>query len=160
MVGILLSRSPDHRILAALGGVLQAPVYLGIPVRVEPPNAADATFRTAMVAYGAGQFAEAARGLGEALRAGADSAPAEFFLGASWLMTGQAEAAAAAFARTIALGETPYLPEARYYRAKALLRLGRGREALAELEQVGAAAAIIGRDARVLADSIREALRR
>jgi hypothetical protein len=75
-------------------------------------------------------------------------------------MTGRAEAAAAAFARTIALGETPYLPEARYYRAKALLRLGRGREALAELEQVGAAAAIIGRDARVLADSIREALRR
>ncbi|HLG04759.1 MAG TPA: hypothetical protein VI383_01290 [Gemmatimonadales bacterium] len=158
--GILILGPNGDPALRDLGRVPQAPVYLGVAVRAGPPLSADSAFALAMEAYSSGRFAEATHRLRDAIAAGVDSAPAEFFLGASLLMDGKAAPAAEAFARVIALGDTPYLLEARYYRSKSLLRLGRGRDALEESELARSPDTIIGRAARALSDSIREALRR
>ncbi len=160
LAGILLLRPENPSALTNLGGVVQAPLYLGIPVRSEPPASPDSLFAEAMQHYALERFDRAATGLEAALRAGVDPAPAEFFLGASRLMLDRSRDAGAAFERVISLGDSPYLSEARYYRAKTLLRLGRGSEALAELEAVPAANSVVGVTARALADSIREVLRR
>jgi anti-sigma factor RsiW len=139
--------------LVRLGDVLEPPVYLGIPVRAAPARG-DSIFEAAMAAYAARQYDAAAAGLGAALAAGVDSVPAEFFRAASLLMTKRNEDAAAGFTRVIALGESPYLPESRYYLAKALLRRGLAREAVRRLHEIGVANRELHILATALADSI------
>ena len=112
----------------ALGVVLEPPAYLGVAVR-GTPGMADSIFERAMTEYAARDYTAAAAGLRAALAAGQDSVPTEFFLGASLLMSNDAKGAAAAFGRVVTKGETLYLAEAQLYNAKALLRLGRDREA-------------------------------
>jgi len=51
------------------------------------------------------------------------------------LLTGEPEAAIAQLRRTIALGESPYLEEARFYLAKAYLRRGELQAAESELRK-------------------------
>ena len=147
---------PSGRV-ARLGELVQAPIYLGIPVRAGPAGAADSLFETAMTAYVSERFDQAVPALRVALAAGVDPAPAEFFLGSSLLMTKHAAEAAAEFAKVIALGDTPYLAEAHFYRAKALLRLGRTAEARAELGDATRLGGVIGGYARALADSVERA---
>jgi tetratricopeptide (TPR) repeat protein len=155
VVGLLFLRSsgPNPE-LTALGGVIEPPIYLGVPVRAadEP---ADSQFAHAMVAYGEGRYEESAAGIEAALAVGVDSVPAGFFLGASLLMLDRPEEAAERFRRVLALGDSPYLPESRFYLAKSLLRLGRGGEALRELELAARADDEVGRRALALADSVR-----
>ena len=158
--GVLLLRNIEDPRLIALGRLDQAPLFLGVPVRVDDNPAGDSVFQAAMRNYVAHRFPQAAQGLRAALGQGFEAAPTEFFLAASRLMTGEVAAAAQGFDRVIALGDTPYGAEARYYRAKALLRLARGQEALGELRQVPAENPAIGSAARALADSIAEVLRR
>ena len=143
-----------------LGALVQAPIYLGIPVRGGPSGPPDSLFAVAMTAYVAERFGEAAAGLQAALSAGVDSVPADFFLGASQLMTSRPADAAASFAKVIAAGDSPYLAEARFYRAKALLRLGEVSGALAELNQSAKLGGVIGAYARALADSVERVSRR
>jgi len=114
----------------------------------------DSIFDAAMVAYGDGAYAAAARGLVRALAAGVDSAPAVFFLGASELMTGRPDDAATAFRRVLALGDTPYRAEAHYYLAKALLRKGKAGPALRELRAVPPGDFPIAESAAALADTV------
>jgi hypothetical protein len=125
IVIVQMRPSPAFR---ELGGLLEPPAYLGVPVR-GTPGRADSVFERAMNDYASRHYAAAAEGLRAALAAGEDSVPTEFFLGATLLMSDDAKGAAAAFDRVIAKGDTPYLDEAQLYQAKALLRLGRGREA-------------------------------
>ena len=146
--------------LERLGAVVQAPIYLGIPVRAGPSGPADSLFASAMSNYVAERYEAAAAGLRAALSAGVDSAPAEFFLGASLLMTAHPAEAAESFGKVIAAGETPYLAEAHFYRAKALLRRGQAAEALADLRVAGRLGGVIGGYARALDDSIARASRR
>ena len=156
LAGILLMT--PRRVPAAvarLGAVVQAPVYLGIPVRGGQPATADSLFDAAMTAYTAEHYADAERELAVALAEGVDPLPAQFFLGASALMTGHAPRAVEAYGRVIALGDSPYLAEAHYYRAKALLRLGRSGEALADLSRATRLGGIIGASALALSDSVR-----
>ena len=156
---VLLRPAGERSALAELGAVAEAPIYLGQAVRgTAAPG--DSIFAAAMATYGDRRYAEAAVGLTRALAAGVDSAPALFFLGASELLTSRPADAAAAFRRVLALGETPYLPEAHYYRAKALLRLGDGAAALAELAQVPTADSSVSGPAATLADSVRKSARR
>jgi len=54
----------------------------------------------------------------------------------------------------IALGDSPYLAEARYYLAKALLRSGDTEAALRELRAVPAADTAVAASASALADSV------
>ena len=160
LAGVLLLRSGGSRAaLAPLGAVADPPIYLGQAVRGTTAPA-DSIFAAAMAAYDDRRYADAGAGLTRALAAGVDSAPALFFLGASELMAGRSTDAAAAFRRVLSLGDTPYLPEAHYYRAKALLRLGDGAGALAELAQVPAGDSIVASQAAALADSVRKSARR
>jgi hypothetical protein len=146
--------------LERLGALVQAPIYLGIPVRAGPSGPADSLFASAMTDYVAERYTEAAAGLRTALSAGVDSAPAEFFLGASLLMTAHPAEAATSFGKVIAAGETPYLAEAHFYRAKALLRQGQTAAARADLRDAARLGSVIGGYARALDDSIARAPRR
>lgn len=161
VVVLLLSSGGDRAAerFAPLGQVLQPPIYLGIPVRASEATA-DSLFEAAMNAYVAERYTQAASGLAAALQAGVDSAPAEFFRGASFLMLDEPREAAVDFRRVIALGETPYLAEAHYYLAKALLRLGRAAEAQEHLRMAAQASEELREPAGLLADSVQELLRR
>lgn len=128
IAAIAILRMGPSPALAALGGVLEPPMYLGVAVR-GTPGRADAIFNRAMNAYTARNYAGAIAGLRAALAAGQDSVPTEFFLGASQLLSNDARGAAATLSRVVAKGDTPYRDEALLYEAKALLRLGLGRDA-------------------------------
>ncbi len=156
---MLLGGGPDPAI-TALGAVRQAPIYLGVPVRLDPATGADSLFARAMRAYVEERYADAAQGLRAALVAGVDAAPAEFFLGASLLMEGLPDESLEPLSRVIALGDTPYRSEAHYYRAKALLQQGRTRDAMVELAAVSGDQSVIGLTAGALADSITGTQRR
>lgn len=159
IAAILIVRSQPSAALTALGGVVDAPVYLGIAVR-GTPGRADAGFDRAMNSYAAGNYPDASDGLRAALAAGQDSVPTEFFLGASLLLSGDARNAAATFGRVVAKGESPYLDEAQLYEAKALLRLGRGREALAVLAGHKPTDPILAGTLSALSDSVTRAIAR
>jgi TolA-binding protein len=156
---VLLRPAGERSALAQLGAVTEAPIYLGQAVR-GAATPADSIFAAAMAAYDDRRYGDAAAGLARALAAGVDSAPALFFLGASELMVGRSDEAAAAFRHVQSLGATPYLPEAHYYRAKALLRLGDRTAGFAELAALRNADTPIAGAAAALADSVMRLPRR
>lgn len=150
---LMILRSEPRSELVALGGVREPPTYLGIPVRsADAPQ--DSLFEAAMGPYGRRRYAAAAAGLRAALAAGEDSMPAQFFLAASLLLDNRATEAVDEFQRVLSHGETPYRAEARYYRAKALLRLGRRADAQAELARLTSVDGVVYDMGRALADSI------
>lgn len=155
----VLSRAPGNTGSAAFGSVNAAPAYLGIAIR-GPAGVADSLFGVGMQAYVEQRYRAAASTLAEALVRGTDSVPAEFFRATSLLMLDEPDSAAAAYARVIERGESPYRAEAHFYRAKALLRLDRPRDAVSELEAAGAEGREISIQARALADSVRQWLER
>jgi tetratricopeptide (TPR) repeat protein len=160
VVVLLVWRMPGARNeLASLGHVLVPPTYLGVEVRAAVREA-DSLFVAAMAFYDEGSYRAAAERLDRALAAGVDSAPAEFFRGATLLMMNREEDAAAAFRRVLDLGSTPYEPEAHFFLAKALLRRGDGPSALEELRLAAGTAGALGRHAAALADSVEQRLRR
>ena len=147
---------PSERVsgpIAELGRVTQPPIYLGVPVR-QAPARPDSVFDAAMSAYTAGDYGEANSDLEAALAAGADPAPAHFFRGASLLMLDRDREAVGAFEAVIAAGDSPYLAEANYYLAKALLRLGYADGALAQLASSSGGETEIASLSLALADSV------
>jgi hypothetical protein len=76
----------------------------------------DEQFRAAMAKYSAGEYGAAAEGL-----RGMETAAARFYLGIAELMTGNLDEAVTHLRDTVAMGETPYLEEAQFFLAKALL---------------------------------------
>lgn len=157
IAGIVILRSPAPSALTKLSGVREPPIYLGVPVRGTPGHG-DSLFDAAMTAYGERRYAAAALGLRGALAAGQDSVVTEFFLGASLLMANQPRDAVTSLSYVVAKGDTPYMAEAEYYAAKALLRLGRGREALDVLTRRAPADPVLAAMVAALADSVRHAL--
>jgi hypothetical protein len=143
---------PDSETLAALGRVDAAPVYFGLPVR--GGDNADSLFEAGMLAYDEGNWQTAERALRQAAALGSSPDVTWFFIGASALMADRAAFADSAFSRVIAQGEGPYLAEARFYRAKALLRVGDRSSAMTELARLPARAAVTAHGA-ALADSLR-----
>jgi TolA-binding protein len=113
-----------------------------------------------MSQYVARDYAAAIATLRQARTAGASVAPLSFFLGASLLETGAPEAAADAFADVIEQGESPYLAEARYYRAKSLLQRGDVNAAAAELRSIHGDSGAIAESAAALLTRIVERSRR
>lgn len=125
---------PSHRaeLLARLAR-FEPPRYVPSVLR----GAADqstVSFQKAMKAYVAGNYGTAVPILREA--AGLEPARPDiaFFLGASELLSGKTDGAITAFERTIAMGDTPFMEEARLYLAKAYLKRGDVERARAELE--------------------------
>lgn len=140
--------------LAELGRVVQAPVYLGTSIRA-PEARPDSLFADAMDAYVAEDYAAAVDGLRATLAAGGDEPPVHFFLGASLLMLDRPEEAIDAFAAVEASGDSPYVDEARFYRAKALLSEGEAEEALEFLQGVVGSDSPVAGHAAALVDSVR-----
>jgi TolA-binding protein len=157
LVTLLIMDSTPRSDLVALGGVAEPPTSLGIAVRsagVSP----DSLFESAMNAYAARQYSTAAQLLRGSIAAAADSTPAEFFLGASLLLDNHPREAVDAFRRVIGQANPTYRAEARYYLAKSLLRLGKGREALAELDRLTPADGISYDMGKALSDSVSRSL--
>jgi tetratricopeptide (TPR) repeat protein len=140
--------------LQRLGRVGAAPRFAGVPVRAD----ADSASRLAdqgMAAYVARRYAEATRLLGAV--AAVDRTPAlTFYLGVSQLLSGK-HPEAVGMLRGVP-PESPYSAEARFYLAKAWLRLGAADSALAALAAVPAASPIAA-PASALADSVKGVLR-
>ena len=106
--------------LRAFGRLNAAPAYGGVAVRGSTtPD--DSLFASAMADYSAGRYAAAAARLAT-LAATNDQPPVNFFLGVSLLMLHRPSPAAAALARVIDAGNSPYTADARYYRALAFLQ--------------------------------------
>jgi putative zinc finger protein len=157
-LGVLLLAGPRRSAqVTPLGEVAAAPLYLGIPVRGDAA-AGDSVFDLAMRTYASGHYDSAVAGLDRALRAGSAPAPAEFFRAAALLMARHDAEAAAGFRRVITMGETQYLPESRYYLAKALIRMGHTDEALDVLRR-GVAPKLHAAPAAALAESLKAAIR-
>lgn len=150
---LLVPRDRVSEHVAELGRVTQPPVYLGVPVR-QAPARPDSVFSEAMSAYVSGDYVDAERDLEAALAVGAGPVPAEFFRGASLLMLDQPAEAQLAFTAVIEAGDSPYLAEAHFYRAKALLSLGRVVDAQQDLRTAATAGSAIATSARALADSV------
>lgn len=131
------------------------PIYEGIPVR-GPAVSGESLFASGMRAYAAHEYPRARHQLAAALAAGADVQPTAFFLGASDLMDHDARAARDHFSAVIAAGESPYLHEAHYYRALALLREGDAHSALGDLDAIAPGTDSIAGVARSLAARVRE----
>jgi tetratricopeptide (TPR) repeat protein len=118
--------------LRALGR-LDPPAYDPPKLRGAPPPE---DLASAMRRYTRGDYAAAASGLEPVVRRDPRDATAGFFLGVSYLLTDRLDDGVTELRRTIALGDTPYLEEARLTLARAHLRAGRPDQALDELEQV------------------------
>lgn len=142
----------DPAALAALGRLDAPPVYLGVAVR--GTAAADSALDPGLRLYDEGRWTEARAALANAVTLGAPADVARFFAGAAALMEGRAADAESEFAAVLRAGDSPYTDEAHFYRARALLLLGRPREALDALARVrdGSAASA---QATALADSMR-----
>jgi tetratricopeptide (TPR) repeat protein len=148
------SRPSDSR-SRSLGDLLQPPVYLGVSVRA-PAERAATLFTDGMRLYNEGKYADAAERLRAARDAGIDGAAPTFFLGASLLMLNEPNRASDEFATVVRMGQTPYLAEAHYYRAKALLRVGDSGGAVAELDR---AIETADESFRIVAQSFRDSVR-
>ena len=88
-----------------------------------PVDEATQRFRRGMEQYVKGDFANAVEDLRVARTLDPNGAHISFFLGVSELMLGHVAAAIGSLQRTIALGDSPYLEDAHFYLAKALLQI-------------------------------------
>jgi len=115
--------------------------------RVEPPaytpvtlrgatGEARRSFREAMTHYQNGDCSAVLPGLRQAVRLDPSLPDADFYLGACSLLTGDGQQAIASLKATAALGDGPYLEDARYYLGKAYLRARDLSAARRELEEV------------------------
>ena len=111
--------------------VSSAPSLVAL-ARFEPPAYVPQTFRSveseataqfsdAMRHYVGKDYRAAIRGLQAASELDPEAAHASFFLGICYLLTDQVEPGIRALQKTRALGDSPYLEEAHFYLAKALL---------------------------------------
>jgi TolA-binding protein len=95
---------------------------------------ADRRFREAMTAYQSQDWPRAVDGLNTALQLDPNAAGPRFFLGASYLLEGDAQSALEPLGR-VASGDSPFAEEARFDLAKAYLALNRKADAIAALQQ-------------------------
>jgi len=112
------------------------------PPRYEPlrlrgvPNEPTARFQRGMEQYRKADYAGAVDDLRAAVELDPDAAHARFFLGISYLLLAQDNAAIDQLQNTIALGDSGYLEDAQFFLAKAFLRrkdLGRAEMQLKKL---------------------------
>lgn len=126
---LFLRPSAGHG-LKALGAVGDPPAYDVVEVRGGDLRQGDSLFLAAIEAYRRREWDAAERGFEGARAAGLTAPALDFLRGTTALMQGKAEVADQAFADLLAAGGSPYAGEARYYQAKARLRLGDGPGAL------------------------------
>ena len=132
---------------AARGGSPRSPALTELarmePPRYAPPTLRDAAtteekrFRAAMKPYQAGDYATAAGALRAVSAADPRDFNARFFLGATYLLTGDTAQGIDELNRVVGAGDaSPYVEEARFLLAKAYLREGEVTAARTELQAV------------------------
>jgi tetratricopeptide (TPR) repeat protein len=126
---VAVSSTPDYTLLAKL----DPPAYHAPTLR-SVPAPAQTKFRDAMTAYQAHDWSRAIEGLKASLELDSAAAAPRFFLGASYLLSGNPQAAAIELAQ-VATSDSPFAEEARFDLAKAFLAQGRKEEALTALQQ-------------------------
>jgi RNA polymerase sigma factor (sigma-70 family) len=112
------------------------------------PDEVTQHFVRAMERYGKADYTGAAGDLRAAAKLDPDAAHIRFFLGVSYLMSGEDSAAIDRLRATIALGDSPYLDEAHWYLARAYLRrrdLDAAQSELRELIQLHGPASVEAR---------------
>lgn len=153
LAGLVFVHWSNVRALRSLGSLDTPPVYRGIAVR-GPTSPLDRSFALAMSAYAHGDYDTAIDRLSALRHEGVPPAPIDFFLGASLLMEHRAADAARAFDRVIEAGASPYLTEAHYYRALALLQQDRPEEATWELKTIAGNEGTVSARARKLLEEL------
>lgn len=93
-------------------------------------------FHEAMLHYVKNDYSGAIPGLHAASRLNSKAPDISFFLGICYLLTDQTDSAIAQLRRTVALGDSPYLEETRFYLAKAYVRKADPVAAQTELKKV------------------------
>ena len=122
-----VSETPDFTLLAKFDPpAYQAPMLRGVD------SPAESRFRGAMSAYLAHDWPHAIEGLQRSLELDSKAPAPRFFLGASYLLAGNPQAASAELERSASV-DSPFRDEARFDLAKAYLALNRPDEAIASL---------------------------
>lgn len=133
--------------------VFEPPAYAAGTLRSAGGEARQ-QYREAMTAYAAGDWATALAGLAAASEFDPEAPDITFFLGITHLLSGSDSDAIDMLSRTVALGETVYLEEARYYLAMAYLRAGNKAAAMRELELVAAMGGSLADETKALIQRI------
>lgn len=131
-----VERPPVTRVpsLSELAEV-RPPNYTPVILRGSPDQATQ-RFHEAMLRYMKGDYAGTIPGLYAASQLNPKAPHISFFLGTCYLITDQTDSAIAQLRRTVALGDSPYLEETRFYLAKAYLRKADPVAAQTELKKV------------------------
>lgn len=152
-IGVIWFVAGSPSPLARLGAMAAAPPLAVMPVRTVGDSAAT-WVESALAAYRAGRFGEAALLLGRA-----DSlrpAPAtRYYRGAALLMAGDSRGAIGALQPLADTDESSFAAEAHFLMAKAWLRLDQADSALAQLARVSGAGHPLTPIAAALAESVR-----
>jgi tetratricopeptide (TPR) repeat protein len=147
-------------------GARDAPASLSLLARFDPPSyillaprgaedKAAERFRRGMERYGEGRYDEAIPELRAATEVNPRSSGARFFLGICLLLTWKTDAGIEALGETASLGESAFLEEAHFYRAKAFLEKGDAAGAKKELLWVVERAGRMKDEAVRILDSLR-----
>lgn len=99
------------------------PTYTAPALRSAETNS-DAAFRQAMAFYTAADYASARTALESVVTADPQAPGANFFLAITHLLQDRTNEGIAGLRRTIALGDTAYLEDSRFYLGKSLVRAG------------------------------------
>lgn len=126
--------APSPALLAELSAV-EAPPYEPKILR-GGNDGPDRAFHQAMAPYLSGDYATTVEGLEAVVAAAPGSIPVSFYLGTSYLLSDRPRDAIGSLGTVVEAGEMPYLEWARFYRAKAFLKLGDGEAAKADLGAV------------------------
>ena len=119
--------------LQRLGAIVPPPFT---PPRLRSASEARRVFLSAMEAYSAGNYADAAAALEQAVRAEPALPAPHFFLGVSYLQLDRRSEAVEHLRAVSRLGESPYLEDAHFFVAKASIRSGDIEAARRELRTV------------------------
>lgn len=140
--------------LSELAGI-DPPPFKPLHLRGAESKAAG-QFRAAMASYSRGDYEAAIPLLLAASKADASHAGSRYFLGICLLMINQADSALKALQETVAMGDSPYLEEARFYLAKGYLRVDRTAAAKEELREVIAMHGDLEERARKLVEELQK----
>jgi TolA-binding protein len=128
---VAVAKAPDFTLLAKLDPpAYNAPVLRGVD------SPAQQRFREAMTAYQSHDWSKAIEGLQRSLELDSTAAATRFFLGAAYLLGGNALSASTELER-VASGDSPFRDEARFDLAKAYMAQNRPEEAIASLRNCG-----------------------
>ena len=103
-----------------------------------------------------GEFEEAVTRLEAVVELDPDLLKAQFYLGASYLLTGEAPKAINSLTRAVDSGDPTYSEWALFYRGKAHLRLGDLDSALADLQAVTRIDGDLALQAKAVVDNLRK----